>query len=300
MAKSPKFYFTMKQDVPYACVQIQLKDAETKVDFNSIINLALEINGSKVLLNLYLDFNYNTIDAPKATIRHTIDNNNTDTDTNKITIPRIIQMNIDADLKQSINNLLSFLDNIKHKINQEFENIQILEKDIITSFQVKQPSKTAKYSFDEESLTSAAEINARKNIKPVYIDSISSVNTTSVILTDINKDDDISKNELHIIKELYFHLKILCSRNEEILKDRFIYIIAELLRLITPYKLTDINNKRLIIMTIKLLIENEHIASDNLNITIDFILNDVIDVMILIDRRKIKIKERLSCLPFLC
>ncbi len=302
----PLFYFNMKRESPRVSYQVQLKDANIPIDMNSILNIDIELEGRNYTINLYVDFKYEINNTPLASVRHTIDDKTSVLNS----APRIIKDNIHADIQKNVDDIIQFLKSIKDNLQIEIDNQDFLLKDIDSSLNIK---RVPPLNFNDKDCERVREIPNKKKSNLDEFKSKYGVKSNNTIiknyvsdsdatsLSEITSDEDDPESEgqdLSIVKEIYFHLKLLSSRNQEILKERFVYIIAELLKIIDVYNISNLQKKRIIIYAVQLLLKNEHMCDTMLISTIDLVLGDIIDVMVLIDKRKIKIKQKMKCLPF--
>jgi len=133
------------------------------------------------------------------------------------------------------------------------------------------------------------------NIKPTD-DVIKNYKTSTVIPTTRVTNAD----ELKIEQEIYDHLIQLVSGSTDMVYTNLVYIITELMKFAQNYEIDDEDKTELIISSIKLFLKNENIDSQETDIILDTVCPELIDILLLVDQRKIIIKSKIKCLPFLC
>jgi len=110
-----------------------------------------------------------------------------------------------------------------------------------------------------------------------------------------NNENIINLNEFNTIKnKIYNHLKIIIS-SKSINSNNIVYILTELMKFIEIFKIKGVDKKTIILSTLRKFLIDENYDSDKINFIIDTICNELIDIFISIDKRKITIRKNVSC-----
>jgi hypothetical protein len=106
-------------------------------------------------------------------------------------------------------------------------------------------------------------------------------------------------DELKLEQEIYDHLVQLISGDKSTIYTNLVYIITELMKFVQNYEADEDDKKDLIISSIKLFLKNENLDSPETDIILDTVCPELINILTLVDQRKIIIKSKIKCLPFL-
>ena len=125
---------------------------------------------------------------------------------------------------------------------------------------------------------------------------------------NIDSDDDIIKTykvslsktsnidtELQIKDEIYNQIVSIISGNKEMIYTNLIYIITELMKFVENFNLEGLDKKTLIIISIKKFLLNENIGTSEIDVILDTICPELIDILLLVDKRKIIIRRKIRC-----
>ena len=127
---------------------------------------------------------------------------------------------------------------------------------------------------------------------------------------NVDFDDDIIKNkkdltpksldtstnsELQIEDEIYTQLLNIMSGNKDMIFTNLIYIVTELMKFVENFNLEGVDKKKLIIESIRKFLIVEHMNNPEINIILDKVCPELIDILLLVDKRKIIIKRKIRC-----
>jgi hypothetical protein len=132
--------------------------------------------------------------------------------------------------------------------------------------------------------------NLKKNVKNEPL--IKLINDNSINLKHIEHDyNKGGKKE----QELLYHLKFLLSIGKTSLSTNMIYIVTEMMKFVEKYNLNGLEKKDLIISTLKTYLYSVDIHLANQDYLLSTICPELIDVLISVDSRKIKIRKNFNC-----
>jgi len=108
-----------------------------------------------------------------------------------------------------------------------------------------------------------------------------------------NSDD----KHLDVIKEkLLYHLRLTITMNNISPRKNIIFIITELIKFVDHFKITGKEKKSLIISSIAIFLETENFCKAENDFIVQIICPELIDILISIDKRKIKLRNKpLNC-----
>ena len=113
---------------------------------------------------------------------------------------------------------------------------------------------------------------------------------------DVNSSNvDLIKSELQIEDELFEQLKLLVTDDKNIIITNLIYIITQLMKFVENFNMEGIDKKTLIIETIKKFLKYENMNSEEIDIILDKVCPELIDILLLVDKRKIIIRKKINC-----
>ena len=111
-------------------------------------------------------------------------------------------------------------------------------------------------------------------------------------LIKLLKNSDNSKH-LDVIKEkLLYHLRLTITMNNISPRKNIIFIITELIKFVDHFKITGKEKKSLIISSIAIFLETENFCKDENDFIVKIICPELIDILISIDKRKIKLRNK--------
>jgi hypothetical protein len=168
-------------------------------------------------------------------------------------------------------------DEIISYLKNELENLDSDAKELDND-QIE--SEKLKYFKEKYGNSSENEIIVnRKDISPQLVSSSE---------TDSNLEDT-----------LFEHIKDIVSDNPDMIYTNLIFVITELMKFIENFNTDSFDKKGLIISSIKKFLEYEKMKSEETDIILDTICPELIEILLLVDKRKIIIRKKLNCfLPF--
>ena len=136
--------------------------------------------------------------------------------------------------------------------------------------------------------------NLKKNVTNEPL--IKSVIENSIDIKNIeNVNDDTQKKE----NQLLYHLKFLLSVGDVSLSGNMIYIVTQMMKFVEKFNLNGDEKKKLILSTLEKYLYNVDLQLGEKH---DYILSticpELIDILISVDSRKIKIRKQFKCFPW--
>lgn len=107
-------------------------------------------------------------------------------------------------------------------------------------------------------------------------------------------DKDV-ENALKIQDEIVEHLKLIISDNPEMLTTNLIYVITELMKFVETFNMEGFDKKEFIIASIKKFLVYSNLDTEEFNFILDKICPELIEILLLVDKRKIIIRKKLNC-----
>ena len=116
---------------------------------------------------------------------------------------------------------------------------------------------------------------------------------------DIPDNTSITEDCLNIENEIYTHIKDIVSENPGMIYTNLIYIITELMKFIENFNTEGADKKQIIIQSIKKFLIDQNMNSEETDMILDTVCPELIDILLLVDKRKIIIRKKLNCFfPF--
>ena len=169
--------------------------------------------------------------------------------------------------------------------NQKINHITTKINPIISSPQIRKNNRPKQHPQVQKQ--SSKNLIALLNENDVSFQDIQIDPSSTTIKNGDNIDDTISN-------KLFYHLKLLLSVDSINLSTNIIFIVTELMKFIDNFDLIGKDKKSIIINTI-----HKYLHDENTEHNIDYIINticpELIDILISIDKRKIKIKQKMNC-----
>ena len=136
--------------------------------------------------------------------------------------------------------------------------------------------------------------NLKKNVTNEPL--IKSVIENSIDIKNIeNVNDDTQKKE----NQLLYHLKFLLSVGDVSLSGNMIYLVTQMMKFVEKFNLNGDEKKKLILSTLEKYLYNVDLQLGEKH---DYILSticpELIDILISVDSRKIKIRKQFKCFPW--
>jgi len=110
-----------------------------------------------------------------------------------------------------------------------------------------------------------------------------------------DKVDNNVDNTLKIQLNILEHIKLLISDNPNMIYTNLIYIITELMKYVETINTEDFDKKSLIIKSIKMFLEYQNLSSPETDMILETVCPELIDILLLVDKRKIVIKKKMNC-----
>lgn len=165
-------------------------------------------------------------------------------------------------------------DNIIEYINNEIKGINEADK-VLSPVEDKKHIDKSKIDFFKEKYNLESDDEIIKTAKEAVVSPVES--------------------EIEIEGEIYDHLKEIMKGDHNMIFTNIIYVITELMKFVENYNIEGPDKKTLIITSIKKLLEEFNINSPEVDIILDKICPELIDVLLLVDKRKIIIRRKLNC-----
>jgi len=95
--------------------------------------------------------------------------------------------------------------------------------------------------------------------------------------------------------EIYEHLKLIISDDLNMIYTNLIYVITELMKFVETFNMEGFDKKKFIIDSIKKFLIYQKMNSPETDFILDTVCPELIDVLLLVDKRKIIIRKKLNC-----
>ena len=194
--------------------------------------------------------------------------------------------------------------NLKNKMLEEVDSLKISETDSATIETQKLPETVVNVPFNQNNIISYL----KNELETIYqdekkIDNINPVEDKEKIdylkdkyATQVNTDStEEEKLALNIAEDIYDHLKLIITDNPDMIYTNLTYVITELMKFVETFNMEGFDKKEFIIISIKRVLNEMNISSSSTDIIIDKICPELIDILLLVDQRKIIIRKKLSC-----
>lgn len=168
-------------------------------------------------------------------------------------------------------------DKIISYLKNELENIQTDEE------KIENLSATEGGIVDQNEIT---------YLKEKYQTPPPLVVTPTKNIVDANEHVD---NALKIQDEIVEHLKLIISDDPQMLSTNLIYVITELMKFVETFNMEGFDKKEFIIASIKKFLVYEKLDTEEINFILDKICPELIEILLLVDKRKIIIRKKLNC-----
>ena len=107
--------------------------------------------------------------------------------------------------------------------------------------------------------------------------------------------DDPNNESFKLEEEIYEHLKLIISDDSNMIYTNLIYVITELMKFVETFNMEGFDKKQFIIDSIKKFLTYQKMNSPETDFILDTICPELIDILLLVDKRKIIIKKKLNC-----
>ena len=107
--------------------------------------------------------------------------------------------------------------------------------------------------------------------------------------------NDPNNESLKLEEEIYDHLKLIISDDLNMIYTNLIYVITELMKFVETFNMEGFDKKQFIIDSIKKFLIYQKMDSHETDFILDTICPELIDILLLVDKRKIIIGKKLNC-----
>ena len=175
----------------------------------------------------------------------------------------------------------------EEKEQEKYKNI-ILDHENIISFLKNELENISK---DEKELNdiSEEELSGNNNSK------ISDLQVKYQPLIPKEIAEDPNNIALNLEEEIYEHLKLIISDKPDMIYTNLIYVITEMMKFVETFYMEGFDKKEFIIESIKKFLIYQNINSPETDFILDTICPELIDILLLVDKRKIIIGRKLNC-----
>ena len=187
------------------------------------------------------------------------------------------------------------------KIEDDDNKNELDKKVKLIQEQISKSYKKRKYEPNESKveITSPSHTQTFKNNRPKIFKEksknlVALLNNNDVTFQNIELAPIVDEKDLD--NKLFYHLKLLLSVDDSInMSSNIIHIVTELMKFVDHFHLNGKDKKSMIIKTIhKYLLYSDNVV-DNIDYLINTICPELIDILVSIDQRKIKIKQKMNC-----
>ena len=95
--------------------------------------------------------------------------------------------------------------------------------------------------------------------------------------------------------ELYQHLIDIVSCNPTMIYTNLIYVVTELMRFVENFNASGFDKKTFIIESIRKFLINNNMNSPETDSILNTICPELIEILLLVDKRRIIIRKKLNC-----
>jgi hypothetical protein len=287
--------------------EFDIKIDEKKYDLNTIISLKFELNNEPEIIidynikdqqqiNLKINDLLSMINESKN--KETIVDNVDDIENKEIVIEsrvedkEIVKEIVDVEDKEIIVDnsnieVIPLVDDksrsgkvrmIKERLQKERLEKERLQKERLEKERL-QKERLEKESLQKESLPESKLIkNLRKDLENIK-----------------DPDSHVIDKALSIQLNMLEHLRLIISDNPEMIYTNIIHIITELMKYVETINTEDLDKKTLIIKSIKTFLQYQKMNSPETDLILDIVCPELIDVLLLVDKRKIVFKKKFNC-----
>lgn len=115
-------------------------------------------------------------------------------------------------------------------------------------------------------------------------------------------DPKETKSNVDIYNKMYCHLELLtCSSSRTSLIPNILYIIADLMKFIDNFSIEGEEKKKILVDTLSKFLKDKKFSDNDINYIITNICPGFIDILILVEKRKVIIRKKSNCFfPWIC
>jgi len=277
--------------------EFDIKIDEKKYDLNTIISLKFELNNEPEII-----IDYNIKDQQQINLKindllsminesknkeNIVDNVNDIED--KEIVKEIVDVEEDKEIIVDNSNIevIPLVDDksrsgkvrmIKERLQKERLQKERLEKERLEKERLEK-ERLEKERLEKELLPESKLIkNLRKDLENIK-----------------DPDSHVIDKALSIQLSMLEHLRLIISDNPEMIYTNIIHIITELMKYVETINTEDLDKKTLIIKSIKTFLEYQKMNSPETDLILDTVCPELIDVLLLVDKRKIVFKKKFNC-----
>ena len=107
--------------------------------------------------------------------------------------------------------------------------------------------------------------------------------------------NDPNNESFRLEEEIYEHLKLIISDDLNMIYTNLIYVITELMKFVETFNMEGFDKKQFIIDSIKKFLIYQKMDSPETNFILDTVCPELIEILLLVDKRKIIIRKKLNC-----
>jgi hypothetical protein len=209
-----------------------------------------------------------------------------------------IQNQKDIDFEESLKldtEHVKIMEDIKIKNHElEIQNQKYAEQEEKQSFNSKEI-----ISYLKTELETIALDDKELDNKDIESDKLNYIKEKYKVENEHKAVDPIVEDCLTIQENIYTHIKDIVSGNSSMIYTNLIYVITELMKFIENFNTEGVDKKQIIIKSIKQFLIDEQMNSEETDIILDTVCPELIDILLLVDKRKIIIRKKLNCFfPF--
>ena len=150
-----------------------------------------------------------------------------------------------------------------------------------------------KLKQDDEELGTNTKVLEKDKLQ--YFKEKYNINSENNIIKNHIQDKINVNSEIQIEDEIYKELKSILSGDKNMLYTNLIYIITQLMKFVENFNLEGTDKKTIIIESIEKFLTMENMNSPELTVILNKVCPELIDILLLVDKRKIIIRKKISC-----
>ena len=278
--------------------EFDIKIDEKMYDLNTIISLKFELNNEPEII-----IDYNIKDQPKINFKmndlfsmiNELKNkvsNDIESVENKVVVENkdVEESEENKDVEESIEKS----EEESEEESEESENVEEVDKSRVGKVRMER-ARLEKIRQEKEKLENERLENERLENERLEKNNVIMKSLKKDLETIKDPDNDVIDKALSIQLKMLEHLKLIISDNPEMLYTNLIHIVTELMKYVETINTEDCDKKTLIIKSIKTFLEYQKMNSPETDLILDTICPELIDVLLLVDKRKIVFKRKLNC-----
>jgi hypothetical protein len=302
--------------------EFNIKIDEKKYDLNTIISLKFELNNNEPeiiidynikdqpKLNLKMNDFLSMINELKNKVHNDIDViENVESVDNKQPVEEIVESVdnkaveeiVDNKVVESVDNKpveesVESVESVENVDNKSVNSLEIVKEDKSRLGKVRmERARLEKIRMEKEKLENERLENERLENERLEKNNFIMKSLKKDLETIKDPDNDVIDKALKIQLNMLEHLKLIVSDNPEMIYTNMIHIITELMKYVETINTEDLDKKTLIIKSIKTFLEYQKLNSSETDLILDTVCPELIDVLLLVDKRKIVFKRKLNC-----